>query len=395
MNIIYHFRVRGTGAEGVHIAGIVNGFRSFGHEVRLVSPTNADPTVSNAANISSPKGSGSFINRACSKILHYLADSLPQAMFELMELSYNLVAIIRLAYKILQKRPDFIFERYAFFNFSGALVSRLIKVPFVVEVNELSGYERVRGQCFTSLARTIERYIFKRASLIVVVSDFLKTAIEEMIGDSSKIITIPNGVPKYWLEIEQNKNKADRVINQYGLQGKSAVCFVGGLVHWHNFDLLLDAFASLQKDIPEAVLMIVGDGPMKQYIVTKAQELGIRNNSLIFTGNVLHSEIPLYLSIASAAIIPETNEYRSPIKLFEYMSMGIPVVAPKMPSIEVVVTHGIDGLIFKPGDRAECRQMLHSILSDKNYAEKIGTAAKERMNHFTWEENSKRILTFI
>ena len=44
-NILYHFRVRGTGAEGVHIAGIVNGFRAMGHTVCLLSPTNADPTV--------------------------------------------------------------------------------------------------------------------------------------------------------------------------------------------------------------------------------------------------------------------------------------------------------------------------------------------------------------
>jgi glycosyltransferase involved in cell wall biosynthesis len=395
MNIIYHFRVRGTGAEGVHIAGIVNGFRSFGHEVRLVSPTNADPTVSNAANTGSSKESRSFINRICMQTLHFLADSLPQVLFEIMELAYNLVAVARLTRQIIRQRPDFIFERCAFFNFSGAFVAGLIRVPFVVEVNELSGYERVRGQCFTGLARIIEKYIFKRASLIVVVSDFLKTAIEEMTGKTGRIITIPNGVPRYWLAFEPDKERVHKIRDQYGLNDKRVVCFVGGLVHWHNFDLLLDAFASIQKDIHETVLMIVGDGPMKQYIITKAQDLGIDSGSLIFTGNVSHREIPLYLSIATTAIIPETNEYRSPIKLFEYMSMGIPVVAPGMSSIEVVITHGKDGLLFKPGDRAECRQMLYAMLSDKNYAEEIGKAAKEQMNNFTWEQNSKKILDFI
>ena len=85
LSIVYHFRVRGTGAEGVHIAGIVNGFRELGHSVSFVSPTNADPTLPSLASDDNSYSKLSLVAR----LFHTLADSLPEPFFEMMELFYN------------------------------------------------------------------------------------------------------------------------------------------------------------------------------------------------------------------------------------------------------------------------------------------------------------------
>jgi len=109
LNIIYHFRVRGTGAEGVHIAGIVNGFRAAGHTVRLVSPTNADP-IREAQVAAAPTQRHSVKTF----LLHKLADLLPQPFFEFMEIGYNFFAIFRLWRAAGRNQVDLIYERYTF-----------------------------------------------------------------------------------------------------------------------------------------------------------------------------------------------------------------------------------------------------------------------------------------
>ena len=189
LNIVYHFRVRGTGAEGVHIAGIVNGFRALGHNVRLISPTNADPTVKSVPTSHDRSASIKSV------ILHKLADFLPQLFFELMEIGYNFFAIIKL-WKVTSKaNTDFIYERYAFFNFAGAFISKRKNIPLIVEVNELSGHKRIRGQFFIKLCSIIEKYILCQAVVVVTVSDFLNKEVCRNVDQrKTKIVTIPNGV---------------------------------------------------------------------------------------------------------------------------------------------------------------------------------------------------------
>jgi len=389
LTIVYHFRVRGTGAEGVHIAGIVNGFRSLGHKVMLVSPTNVDPTKSRS--LARPFGKN---DKGITKILHKMADTLPQPFFELMEIAYNTVGVARL-HKVIKKygKVDIIYERYAFFNFAGALVSKMKRIPLIIEVNELSGLKRVRGQYFVRLCSFIERRILRQARLVVVVSEFLNKEVHERIHPAeTRVLTVPNGVPEEWKKRNVSAEAASSLRNKYDFNNKKVICFVGGLVEWHNFGLLLQAFKRVITDGYDCVLMFVGEGPMREYILDKARELGIDSNILL-VGNVPHEEIPVYLASADILVIPETNEFRSPIKLFEYMAAGKPVVAPKKAGIEAIITHGVDGFMFEPGNASSFADAMMRILQNETVALKLGKNARKNVfANYTWEKHSKLIL---
>jgi len=388
--ILYHFRVRGTGAEGVHIAGIVNAFRSLGYTVHLLSPTNTDPTKQ------SPVLSTQDSWYTTAPLLHYLADKVPQPVFEAMEIIYNFFAIPKLFIEISEKEPDFIYERYAFFNFSGALMAHLMKKPLILEVNEISGHKRVRGQYLARLAQLVEKYIFQHADLIITVSDFLSDEIRKRIKNPKNIVTIPNGVPQSWLFNQPDVHEIEKLKGQYNIRGKKVICFVGGLVEWHNFNLLFDVVCSLQADISESVLLIVGDGPLKESLVSQVQKMSLSYNSVLFVGKVAHDKIPLYINLADVAVIPETNSFRSPIKMFEYMAMAKPVVAPRMPAIQVAIEDGKDGILFKPGDCDSMRAGLYRLLSNPSLAKEIGSSAREKISSmFTWEIHASKILSMI
>jgi len=116
---------------------------------------------------------------------------------------------------------DLIYERYAFFNFAGAFISQLKHIPFILEVNELSGHKRIRGQFFVRSCSVIEKYVLRQAVIVISVSDFLNREIKRKIDhDRTQIITIPNGVPSKWLKKDIDPDTVAALRCKYNLQNK-------------------------------------------------------------------------------------------------------------------------------------------------------------------------------
>jgi glycosyltransferase involved in cell wall biosynthesis len=392
VNILYHYRVRGTGAEAVHISGISGAFEQLEHRVRFVSPYGIHARMP----MPPRPGSGDSERRSGAKLLGHLADHAPQAFFESMELGYNSVAVPRLLRAASDFGAAFIYERYAFFNAAGAIASRLTGLPLVVEVNELAGYERVRDQEFVRLARAMERGVFKRASLVVTVSDFLSERVRASVGDRVPVATIPNGVSLSWVD----GARADEIAvcglrRRLGLGGRRVVCFVGGLVHWHNFGLLLEATRRVRCELPDVALVLIGEGSERTFVEARARELGL-GDSIRLVGAVPHAEIGTYLGLADMAVVPHSNEYRSPIKLFEYMAFGRAVVAPRVPPIEAIVEEGRTGLLFEPGHAGSLHAALNVLLRDPVLAAEMGTRARAVVRRrYTWPVHARRILALL
>jgi glycosyltransferase involved in cell wall biosynthesis len=397
VNILYHFRVRGTGAEAVHIAGIANGFRAWGHDVNFVSPLGNDPTADLRQPVTSvtpapPSGAVAATTRALKRLLHFLADKAPQPFFEAMELGYNGMAVPRLLRAGRAHKADLLYERYAFFNLAGAIAARQLGIPLVVEINELAGYERVRDQSFVRVAQAVERAVLRRASLIVTVSEFLTGKAQEMVDGTVPVVTVPNGVSSEWLSSSVPVRETDRLRRQLGLEGRPAVCFVGGLTHWHNFGLLLEAMARVKSELPRAALLIVGEGPCREFIQSESARLGLEG-SVVLAGRVPHEEIASYIGMCEVGVIPETNQYRSPIKMFEYMAAGKAVVAPHMPPVAAVIEPERSGLLFEPGSAQQLSQSLLRAFTDRPLAAALGRYARQQIRRrYTWEEHARRIL---
>ena len=187
MKVLYHFRTRGTGGEGVHIAGIANALVKLGYEIELSSPTGVDPRESQGSTPFSGKEGGGLLSR--------LAARAPGFLFEFMEVGYNLAAWWRNRGLLEAENYDLIYERHAFFLFSTALLARRFKIPLVVEVNELVCDERIRKQpLLKPVALWSDRFLLGRADRVVVVSPHLKRRIVELGIEEGKVIVLPNAI---------------------------------------------------------------------------------------------------------------------------------------------------------------------------------------------------------
>jgi glycosyltransferase involved in cell wall biosynthesis len=369
MTILYHFRTRGAGAEAVHIAGIVNAFEKMGHHVILSSPTGVDPRQTAGA----------------SPFAKSRTRPLPRVLFELLELLYNLPAFaqnLRLA-----RRHDcnLIYERHAFFLFSTALVAAIHRCPLVVEVNELVGDPRVRAQpLFSGLARWSDRFLFRRASLVVVVSPHLQRRVMGYGIPADRILILPNAVSDEELAPPSTPPTPllkDLPPNTFTLG------FTGWLVEWHRLDFLIQALAA--PEFSSVILIIIGEGPLRPTLEDQARAAGVQ---IHFAGPLPHSEIPAALRSIDACVVPHSNDYRSPIKLFEYMAQERPVLAPRTEPIEAVVEDGKHALLFTPLDIESFRLSLSKLLKYSSIRQSIGKSARRLIeDRHTWQRNAAKV----
>ncbi|MBN2301675.1 MAG: glycosyltransferase family 4 protein [Lentisphaerae bacterium] len=393
--IIYHHRTRANGAEGVHIRGIQNGFRELGYEITDMSLFRIDSESPAPGDTARPGG----FKKA---LLNAVASYLPNVLFKLLEVLYNCRTFLagrRVLSACIAKKtlPELIYERYAYFSFAMAFLAQKFHVPFVLEVNTTCLDYDVREIRLRWLARKIERYVFDKATLLVVVSTYLKEKIrQEYQIPEHRIIVTPNAVdPRRFAsvappELDQRFDQARRFA-----QGKIVIGFVGMFVPWHGLDFLLDIFLRLIREAPLNVrlgLLLVGDGPVRRIIEEKITANAL-TDAVFITGAVPHDEIKAYLDLFNIAIMPDSNPFGSPMKIFEYMTMGKPVVAPAYGPILEIITQGETGLVFTPKDHTACLNAILELIENAGLRNRLGEKARTLvLTEHTWQRNVERII---
>lgn len=135
-----------------------------------------------------------------------------------------------------------------------------------------------------------------------------------------------------------------------------------------------------------------GDEKARAPFMAHIHDKGIFDN-ITFTGWVKHDLIPSYIAAMDITIIPNSNAYGSPMKLFEYMAMGKAVIMPRLGPIEDVATDGHNCVMFEPGDKESLKSALHDLIKDAGKRARIGHAAlKTVQENHTWEKNARKII---
>jgi glycosyltransferase involved in cell wall biosynthesis len=387
MHILYHHRTQGRGAEGVHIASMIQAFKDLGHLVTILSPPGVDPlTVIGQKPLDKSDSKTSGID----KMWKYISRYSPQIFFELLEIFYNFVAILRMKKIMTAVKIDFIYERNAYFLFAGAYISKRYNIPLVVEANEVVGIKRARRLILKNIALKLESYTFNVANSIFTVSSFLKRKIAETVIDQEKVNVTPNAVdPKNY----QRPTKREEIRRELELSDKIVMGFAGWFDWWDRLDILIDA----QKELTDigygnVSTMLIGDGPGINELKEQALQLGIKAQ-IIFTGAVERKKVLDYIDAIDIGVFAHSNDFGSPVVLFEMMSLGKPIVAPALEPIQDVIKNKENGVIFKSLDRHDFRVALQSLLDDELLRETIGTNAKKCcMEKYTWDTNAKNVL---
>lgn len=387
LKILYHHRTQGRGAEGVHIVSIVHALEKLGHEVTVLSPSGVDPLKAAG---DAPVDKSQVTTSGLQTLWKWISKHLPNALFEVAEILYNIPAGIRLDKALRARSYDIVYERYAFYLLAGAIKAAKHNIPFVLEANEVSGIrDRARRQSFKSLCRRFERSLFHRCCGILTVSSHLRDRILANGVHAKKVRVVPNAV-----DVEKFKGlRRDLVLaDQLGLSDHQVLVVAGWFDKWDRLDFLIDALALLVVPFPAVKLLLVGDGPVLADARGQVAELGLQNH-VVFSGAVPRKDVLRYLCLGNIAVLPHSNEFGSPIIMFEFMGLQVPLVAPRLAPIQDVHVDGQTALLFRPLDLEDFVGKLTAILSAPEVGTRIAQSAFEILQQsHTWEQNAIQII---
>lgn len=385
--ILYHHRTQGRGAEGHHIASIVRALEAQGHEVAVLSPPGIDPL--DPAH-TTPVDKAAVETRGLQSLWKAISRHLPNALFELAEIAYNVPAWVRLQRALRRSRYDLVYERYTFYLLAGAFLARRHAIPFVLEANEVSGIaNRARRQSFPRLCSAFERRLFARCTAIHTVSSHLAGRILDQGVAKERVHVVPNGFDPEHVTRRESRPALEA---RYGLAGRTTLGFAGWFDAWDRLDFLIDVFGEIRRDHPATALLLIGDGPVTGSLREQVRARGLEKD-VVFTGAVPRQDVYDVMSLLDIAVLAHSNDFGSPVVLFEFMGLGIPVVAPRLGPILDVHRSGETALLFDPLDSSGLKQALDRLLRDP--AERRALAERARahlLTNHTWSRNASRIL---
>ena len=234
-------------------------------------------------------------------------------------------------------------------------------------------------------------FLVKHVSFIISTNAWKRDRIREFLPrKNADVLVCPNGIDPEEFAVTESVAEAREKL---GLDRKKPiVVYAGQLYNWKGADVLGRA-ANVMKD---ALVVFVG-GSARECTDFRAVH---RADNIIMAGQKPHADIPLYLRAADVAVLPNVPVTResvyatSPLKLFEYMIAGVPIVASDLPSIREILNER-NALLVPPGDAGELARGVTALLRDSDRAKRLAAQAHEDVLRFTWKSRTRAILTFI
>ena len=247
--------------------------------------------------------------------------------------------------------------------FWGRLAARWAGVPVVCSALHSTGWPDSVGRLNRSLTPITDAYI-------AVAAAHGKFLVEQLHFPAAKVRVIPNGI-----DVERFRHAGDRLAIRANLgltPTTPTVGIVAALRPEKNHELLLQAAQTVRARIPEAVFLIVGDGPERPRLVGLAKQMGIAHATR-FLGT--RSDIPQLLAALDVFVLTSRIE-ANPVSILEAMAAGRPVVAPNVGSICESVTDGETGYLTEPNLVEPVANRLIELLENPTLARSFGAAGQ-------------------
>ena len=276
-----------------------------------------------------------------------------------------------------------LFKKYNFEVFQASdaggatlalLASKIYKKKFIFEIQgDIFDYPSSNGnKIHSSLVKFFSRFLAKRADYIRIVSPFLYDPLDVLGIDRKKIFLIP---PRCDSKLFNKKN-IDPQKPKHLAQNKFNILFVGNLIFAKGVDILLEAFALIEKEYSDIGLVYVGDGEEAARLISRSSVLGL-DKKVMFFGRVEYNSIPSIMHYSDILILPSREEGVGRV-ILEAMAMKLPVIASNVGGIPLVIESQKDGILFESEDVYELKNHILFLINNKDFSDNITTNAYQK-----------------
>ncbi len=236
--------------------------------------------------------------------------------------------------------------------------------------------------------------ILKRVKKIVVITENLKEVLIKKGIDRKKILIAPDGVDLKDFEIKESREECRKKLNLP--LDKNLILYTGHLYKWKGVETL--ALASKFLSGKELIVIV---GGIKWYLsnfINFVKKNNLKN--ILILGYQDYSKIPYFLKAADCLVLTGTkksnvSQYQtSPMKMFEYMASGRPIVASDLPSFREALNQN-NSIPIESDNPQALAEGIKKVLNNSELAEKISRQAYQDVQEYTWEKRAEKILEFI
>ncbi|WP_152362876.1 glycosyltransferase family 4 protein [Microlunatus speluncae] len=362
----------GTKGAAIHVRAVITELLRQGHEVQLITPRPGDRPTLPVPIHQLPAVSG---NAAAER------ERSAQASDAAVAAALDAVA------------PDLVYERYALWGRTGTAWAAAHGVPSLLEVNAPLTIEQATFRSLVDQggAERVAEDALSTASAVVCVSAGVADWARVVSRRSDRIAVIGNGVDPARISPARRPVAAAEATD-------FTVGFIGSLKAWHGVDTLIRALARLRGDRHPWRGLIVGDGPMRQDLARLADDLGVAE-AIEFTGAVTGDRVAGQLrrfDIACAPYPALGRFYFSPLKVYEYLAAGLPVIGSAIGEIPDVLDHGRLGRLAPPGDPAALADELVLLRRDHDERRRLRARTREAaLTRHSWAGVVNRSLALL
>jgi glycosyltransferase involved in cell wall biosynthesis len=256
----------------------------------------------------------------------------------------------------------------------------------------LTGAPKASPAKLRRLARR-EAHVWSAADGYVTITEGLKRELERRFGTRTRIAVVPDGTRATEVTEGTQDLATDRTEHT-----EFTIGYAGHLYPWKGVDLVIEAVAAL-KDTRG---LIIG-GHEKEADLARVKAFAAQLNCasrITFTGLIPPADVAARLREADVVTLPNpasaiSTGFTSPLKLFEYMASGRPIVASDLPSLREVLRHEDNALLVEPGNPQALTAGILRIKNDAALGARLAARARDDVREFTWARRAGRLETLF
>lgn len=315
--------------------------------------------------------------------------------------SFHIVLFFFFLFYYFKLKPDAVYTRHQQLEWLVTWLKKVLPFTYVVEVNGLAEIElkmNARPKWVISLTRCLEKILFRLPDKVITPTFGIRDYLCKNYGmDDSRVLVINNGANP---EISRPLDK-DLCRDRLNLkkQGKYLI-FVGGFKKWHGLPQMIQIMPELIRRIPEIELLVVGEGEEKNFIQEQIKNAGLDGKVILF-GKKPFVEIPYYINAADICLAPYFDERLwvcglSPLKIFEYMSCGQPIITTRVKGLDVLFDTWHVGKLVDSLAPSEWVGVIADMFNDPEAMRKYGENGRQAvLREFNWELIGKKTADMI